>query len=171
MSKNFWIALLAGLVIAGAIVAVFYNSTKSGHLAIEGKIVRVRSVSLESNTLVAVDFRITNTSAVPLVVNGVSIIIERKGQEPETGLEVSKSDVDTLFKVTPALGVKYNDVLAAPDRLDGGKTVDRMAEASFMLPVSAVKSRDNLVVHIDDVDGAGFDISEHPDANQKDAKK
>ena len=161
MSKQFWGFLIVGLAVAGAITAIFMRATKSAHLEVDGKIIKVRAVSLDSDsTLVAVDFRISNTSGVPLVVSGVSMKLEQNGAETLDGLEVSKSDVDTLFQAHPLLGVRYNDVLGAPDHLPAGKTIDRMAEASFMAPLAAVDQRKDIILHIEDVDGAGFDIVE-----------
>ena len=162
MSKTFWGFLLVGLAVAGAIVAIFWGATKSAHLAVDGKILKVRSIPLGGDAaLVAVDFRISNTSGVPLVVNGVSMKMLRYKEEPLDGLQVSKTDVDVMFQSHPLLGVKYNDVLGAPDHLAGGKTVDRMAEARFEASEAAVESRKGIVLHIDDVDGAGFDIAEN----------
>jgi hypothetical protein len=79
------------------------------------------------------------------------------------GLEVSRSDVDTMFEHHPLLGAKEYDVLAPPETIPPGKTVFRMAEASFQASESAVSSRKAMVVHIEDVDGAGFDVSEKKD--------
>ena len=161
MSKQFWGFLVVGLAVAAAITAIFMSATKSAHLDLDVKIIKVRAVSLDGDSaLVAVDFRITNTSGVPLVVSGVSMKMEQYKADTLDGLEVSKPDVDTLFQAHPLLGLRYNDVLGAPDQLPAGKTIDRMAEASFMAPLTAVDNRKAIILHIEDVDGAAFDIAE-----------
>jgi hypothetical protein len=162
MTRQFWGFLAVGLAVMAIVVALIWSSTKSAHLDLDGKIIKVRSIPLGGDTaLVVVDFRVTNPSGVPLVIREVSMKMERYGQEPTLdGLMVSKGDVDTLFKAHPLLGTKYNDVLGPPDTIPPGKTLDRMAEASFEAPEATVEVRKGVVLHIEDVDGAGFDIVE-----------
>ncbi len=168
MTKQFWSFLAVGLVVVGAGVALIWTGTKPNHLDLDGKVQNVRSIDLgDGSDLVVVDFRVTNPSGVPFVIREVSMNMEQYGQEPLKGLEVSKSDVDVMFQGHPLLGAKDNDVLAPPETIPPGKTVYRMAEASFQAPASAVASRKNLIVHIEDVDGAGFDIPEKQDVAEK----
>jgi hypothetical protein len=168
MSRQFWSFLAVGLVVVGAGVALIWSGTKPNHLDLDGKFLNVRTIELgDGADLVVADFRITNPSGVPFVIREVSMNMEQYGQEPLKGLEVSRSDVDFLFREHPLLGTKDNDVLAPPETIAPGKTLYRMAEASFQAPQSAVASRKNLVLHIEDVDGAGFDISEKKDVAEK----
>ena len=102
-------------------------------------------------------------SDVPLVLREVSLRLEGEQKDPLIGLETSKSDVDTLFQSMPDLGPKYADVLAPPDQIAPGKTLDRMAEASFEIPDALARSRRGMILHLEDVDGAGFDIRETPE--------
>jgi hypothetical protein len=157
MSKQFWSFLAVGLAIVAAAVAVIWTGTKGAHLEINGKILNVRGIHLGDSELVAVDFRVTNPSDVPFVVNEVSLRLG--GQEQLKGMEVSPSDVDTMFQVHPQLGGKDNDVLAPPQTIPPGKTLYRMAEASFTGLASIASVQKDLVIHIEDVDGASFDIS------------
>lgn len=161
MSKQFWSFLAVGLVVVGIAVSAIWTGTKSAHLDLTGKIIKVRSIALGAgSTLVVVDFRVTNPSGVPLVIREVSLKMERYKEEPLDGTEVSRSDVDTMFSTFPLIGPKYNDVLAPPETIPPGKTIDRMAEASFDSPESAVEFRKAVILHVEDVDGAGFDITE-----------
>jgi hypothetical protein len=161
MTKQFWSFLAVGLVVVGLAVSVIWTSTKSNHLDLTGKIIKVRSIAVEAgSSLVIVDFRVTNPSGVPFVVREVSLKMERYKEDPLDGVEVSRPDVDTMFQVRPLIGPKYNDVLAAPDTIAPGKTIDRMAEASFDAPEDAVELRKGIILHIEDVDGAAFDIAE-----------
>jgi hypothetical protein len=161
MSKQFWTFLAVGLAAVGLAVAAIWSGTKSNHLDLTGKILKVRSLELEpGSTLVVVDFRVTNPSGVPFVVQQVSMKMERFKEDPLDGVEVSRTDVDTMFQAKPLIGVKYNDVLAVRDTIAPGRTIDRMAEASFDAKESDMEFRKGIVLHIEDVDGAGFDISE-----------
>jgi len=153
-----------GLAIVGAAVALIWSGTKSNHLDLDGKFLNVRAVPLGDGTeLAIVDFRVTNTSGIPLVIREVSTSMQLYGNAPLKGLEVSRSDVDTMFEHHPLLGTKDNEVLAPPETIPPGKTIYRMVEASFQASESAVSSRKALVIHIEDVDGAGFDSSEKKD--------
>jgi hypothetical protein len=168
MTRQFWSFLVVGLIAVGAAVALLWTGTKGNHLVLDGKFQNVRTLDLGDGTaLVVADFRVNNPSDVPLVIREVSMTMEQYGQDSLKGLEVSKSDVDFLFQEHSSLGGKANDVLAPPDTIAPGKTIYRMAEASFKAPASAIASRKNLVVHIEDVDGAGFDIAEKQDAPEK----
>jgi hypothetical protein len=161
MSKQFWSFLAVGLVAVALAVSAIWSGTKSNHLELTGKILKVRSIPLEGgSSLVVVDFRVTNPSGVPLVIREVSLSMERYKEDPLPGVEVSRADVDTMFQAQPLIGVKYNDVLAPPETIPPGKTIDRMAEASFEAPETAVEVRKGMVLRIEDVDGAGFDILE-----------
>ena len=175
MSKQFWAFLAVGLVAVGVFVASVWNGTKGNHLDLTGKIIRVRTTALPDSTLVVVDFRVTNPSDVPLVIREVSLKLDQSkpGAKPDakqdllTGTEVSRSDVDTMFDSLPALGPKYSDVLAPGETIAPGKTIDRMAEASFEVPKSVADSRKQVILHVEDVDGAGFDIPEKQDTAKK----
>jgi hypothetical protein len=172
MSKQFWAFLAVGLVAVGVFVASVWNGTKGNHLDLTGKIVRVRTTALPDSTLVVVDFRVTNPSDVPLVIREVSLKLDRskpggKQEDPLGGTEVSRSDVDTMFDSLPSLGPKYNDVLAPGETIAPGKTIDRMAEATFEVPKSVADSRKGVILHVEDVDGAGFDIPEKQDIAKK----
>lgn len=161
MSKQFWGFLAVGLVAVGIAVSAIWSGTKGNHLDLTGKILKVRSIALEGGTsLVVVDFRVTNPSDVPLVIREVSLKLLGYNKESLDGVEVSRGDVDTMFKEMPLIGVKYNDVLAPPETIQPGKTIDRMAEASFPEAETAVEVRKAVILHIEDVDGAGFDIAE-----------
>lgn len=142
-------------------MAMIWSGTEKAHLDLTGKIIRVRSIPVDDKTsLVVVDFRVTNPSAIPLVIREVSLKMERYKEDTLEGTEVSRSDVDTLFETFPRLGVKYNDVLAPPETVEPGKTIDRMAEATFEVPQAAVEVRKAITLHVEDVDGAEFDITE-----------
>ena len=152
--------LSIGLVVVGVAVSMVWTDTKGNHLVLTGEILKVRSAPIENRTLIAVDFRVTNPTEVPFVIRELSMKLERFKEDPLEGVKVSKSDVDQLFTMFPALGVKTNQVLSQGETIPPGKTLERMAEATFEIPQSMADYRKGVVVHIEDVDGAGFDIAE-----------
>lgn len=171
MSRQFWTFLAVGLVIVAGAVALIWSGTKGAHLELNGKIINVRSIALDNGMqLVAVDFRVSNPSDIPFVLREVSMTLETAGQ-PLKGLEVSRGDVDTMFRNHPLLGGRDNDVLATGDTIAGGKSLYRMAEASFETTAAALRSRNGLTIHMEDVDGAEFDLSEAEAEKQAEDKK
>lgn len=167
MTKQFWAFLLVGLAVVGIAVAFIWTGTKPNHLELESKFLSVRAAPIgDGRELVIANFRISNPSGVPLIIREISMQVELYGQPPLQGLEVSRSDVDTMFQLHPLLGGKDYDVLATGDTIAPGQTIYRMAEASFDASESAMAARKQVVVHIEDVDGASFDIPEKPEAKK-----
>lgn len=154
MSKQFWTFLLIGLAVIGILISSVLFSTKSAHLELKGQILKVRVLALSDKaSLVVVDFRVTNPSAVPFVVRSVDMKLERQSGEAVDGTPISKPDVENVFKYEKLLGPKYNDVLGIRDKITPHQTVDRMAGARFELPESDIDARRALRLRIEDVDG------------------
>ena len=59
MSKQFWLFLLAGLAVVAGLLFLLFAGTKGAHLRLEGKILKVRVLSLPGSkaVLVTSDFR------------------------------------------------------------------------------------------------------------------
>ena len=54
--------------------SAIWSGTKSAHLELTGKILKVRSIPLEGgSSLVVVDFRVTNPSGIPFETREVSL--------------------------------------------------------------------------------------------------
>jgi len=161
MSKQFWVFLIAGLGIAGGVLALLLVGTKSAHLELTGEILKVRVLNLGPQaSLVVADFRITNPSGVPFVVSGVEMTLQPAAGETATASVVSKPQVDAVFQGARIIGTKYNDVLSLQDRVAPHQTVDRMVAGRFELPESSIDRRKSLRLKIDDVDGASAEIAE-----------
>lgn len=162
--------LAVGLAIAAIAVFLTLTANQGSHLRLEGNILKVRVLPLTNSgaSIVFVDFRATNPSNVPMVVNGTKLRLvpgggdtkDKKAAEPIDGVVISKSDMDALFQNEKLLGLKYNDVLSLQDRIEPHKTVDRMIGARFEVPEAAINSRKSLTVLIEDVDGATTEIGE-----------
>jgi len=148
------------------VVAVLFNTmltaTQGAHLRLEGKILKVRVLALPGSAaaIVIVDFRATNPSNVPFVVNSVTLHLEPAAGEAADGSTISKNDIENIFRYQKLLGPKYNDTLSLQDRIAPHKVADLMTGARFELPESAVNSRKSIRLRIEDVDGASAEITE-----------
>jgi len=162
MSKGFWIFLAAGLAVVGGLIFTMLSATQGAHLRLEGKILKVRVLALpgSSASIVVADFRVTNPSNVPFVVNSVSFQLEPAKGDATDGTTISKNDIENLFRYEKLLGPKYNDTLSLQDRIAPHKTEDLMAGARLELPETAVNSRKSLRIRIEDVDGAVAELTE-----------
>ena len=162
MSKGFWMFLAAGLAVVGALVFTMFTATQGAHLRLEGKILKVRVLALSGSaaSIVVVDFRATNPSDVPFVVNAVTLHLVPATGDAVDGQIVSKADIENIFRYEKLLGPKYNPVLSLQDRIPPHQTLDLMAGARFELPEAAINARKKLRIRIDDVDGAVAELSE-----------
>jgi len=163
VTNRFWGLLVLACMGVGALVWVVVYFNKSAHLELTGAILKVRAQSTDpTNTMVVADFRITNTSGRPFVVNAVSVNMDvPDGSTPVESKILSRSTVDQLFQYFGQLRPKYNDVLTLQDRIEPGQTVDRMVAASFDVPPSVVESRRTLRVRIEEFDGVVAEIIEN----------
>jgi hypothetical protein len=162
MSKGFWIFLVAGLAVVGGLIFTMLTATQGAHLRLEGKILKVQVLALPGSaaSIVVVDFRVTNPSNVPFVVNSVTLHLEPAKGDASDGNTISKSDIDNMFRYEKLLGPKYNDTLSLQDRIPAHKTADLMTGARFELPESAMNGRKSIRLRIEDVDGATAEITE-----------
>jgi hypothetical protein len=161
VSKQFWTFLLIGLAVVA--IAIFFTlvGTKGSHLDLEGKILKVRVLSLNPNaSIVVVDFRAKNPSDIGFLVKNVTMTLEPGSGEPVDGAPISKYDVENVFKYEKLLGSKYNDVLSIRDKITPHQTVDRMVGARFELSEAAIESRKSIKLQIQDMDGALAEIGE-----------
>jgi hypothetical protein len=163
VSKQFWIFLAVGLAAVGIVIAAVWFGTKSAHLELTGKILKVRVLALGPKaSLVVLDFRVTNPSDIPFVVSDVSLKLTEAGGNADEGSAASRGDIDNVFAAQRLIGPHFNDVLGLRDRIAPHKTLDRMTAARFEMPESDVNARKSIVLHLEDVDGAMADLAETP---------
>jgi hypothetical protein len=169
LSKRFSLFFVAGLAVVAVLLLFLFTGTKGAHLRLEGKVLKVRVLALSGSaaSLVMVDFRATNPSDVPFVVNSVKLKIDSATGETVEGVTISKPDIDNVFQYAKLLGPKYNDVLSLRDRIMPHQSADRMVGARFEMPEPLVNSRKALRLEIEDVDGAVAVISETPGLPEK----
>jgi hypothetical protein len=161
MGKRFYIFLAAGMAVVAVLISGILVGTKSSHLELTGNILKVRVLALgEKASLVVLDFRVTNLSAVPFVIGSVSMKLEPSAGEAVEGSQVSRVDMETVFQAQKLIGPHFNDVLTLRDKIGGRQTLDRMTGARFELPESAINQRRSLRLRLEDVDGTVAEITE-----------
>jgi hypothetical protein len=161
MNKQFLVFLAIGLAVVAAVVSFTWVGTKGAHLALDGKILKVRSIGTdEKTTIVVLDFRLNNPTKTPFVVReGTITVIGADGKEV-VGDTIARTDMNRVFDYYKLLGPKYNELLIIKDRVNGGQWIDRTIAATVALPASEFDQRKNLTLTLDDVDGPQFKFSE-----------
>jgi hypothetical protein len=166
VNKRFLLFLLAGLAVAGGVVFIFLTATSGAHLRLEGKILKVRVLSLPGSRpdkpacLVVVDFRATNPSDVLFVGSSVKLQLDPATGESVEGTPIAKPDVENIFRYEKLLGPQYNPVYSLQDRIPPHRSVDRMAAARMDVAEAVVQNRKALRLRIEDVDGAVAELTE-----------
>ena len=151
---------LVGLGAVGAAIFGAFYMNRGSHMHLTGSILKVRSMADGDGAVVFADFRVTNTAAIPFVVNSVQMTMETPDGETATAVVLSKSDVEAISKARRLLGPKYNDVLSIQDKLPPVQIVDRMAAGRFKFPPRFLETRKTLRLRIEEVDGAVSEIVE-----------
>jgi len=151
--------LVGLLLVGGALFAVLYMN-RGSHVELTGEILKVRSLADGDGSIVFVDFRVTNTAAIPFVVNSVKMTLETPDGEVADAVMFSKSDVEKVTRYLKLLGPKYNDVLSIQDQIPPIQTVDRMAAGRFAFPPKFLQPRKTLRLRIEEVGGVVSEIVE-----------
>ena len=161
MSKQFWTFLGIGLALVAIVVGISLYGNKGSHLELTGKILKVRTYEMNPNaTIVILDFRTENPSDIPFVVKSFDIELTPASGDPVTGMSISKSDLDAVFKFEKFIGAKYNDSLGVGDKVAPHQKFDRVVGARFDLPESAIESRKSIKVRFHDLDGPVSELTE-----------
>src|SRR5215472_16410493 len=149
MNRTFFIAFGIRLVGVAIFVVGTLVTTKSGHLSIEGKVMKARSLPTDTqSTLLVVDFRAHNEAKIPFVSQQAKVIVVKPDGSEVEGDTIAQSDMDRVFDYYKILGPTYNPVLIQRDRIKGGETMDRMVASSVALPEADVQKRKNLIVRL-----------------------
>ena len=155
------IYMLAGLAVVAAGVAWVLYSQRGGHMELTGTILKVRTLSTDENSSVAViDFRITNVADYPWMVRSVSVAVTDGQGYLVEGSTISDVDAARLFEYFPLLGQKYNDSLIPRVRIRPHQSVDRMVSVRFEVPEAQLRTRKSLHVRVEEVDGGFSEIAE-----------
>jgi hypothetical protein len=150
-----------GVVICAIAVFVIVYMQRGAHLDLEGSIQKVRTLPMDEQSSVAIiDFRMHNPSDYPFLVRKAEVSAVGPNGAPLEGAVISEVDAKKLFQYFPQLGPKYNNTLLMSARINPKQSVDRMLAARFEVPEKVLQSRQNLRIHIDEIDGPAAEISE-----------
>ena len=163
MSRQFWTFLIVGVgVVAVALVGILWVN-KGSHLELTGKILKVRTLSVEQNaTILAIDFRVTNVASYPYMIREARVTMDTKDGKTLDAMTISRVDTDRVFEFYKVLGPKYNQTLIQRDQIAPHQTTDRMLAVRVEAPLAAVDGRKNLHLVLDEADGATSELSEIP---------
>ena len=160
MKKTLLTFGIAAIVVLAVIAGVFYIQ-RGAHLELQGKILKVRTAPIDDKSSVAVvDFRFTNVADYEFDVRKVTVmLVDSSGAQTE-GSTISEIDAERLFQGIPLLGQKYNPSLITRNKIPPHATQDRMIAARFEVPEDRLDHRRQLVVRIEEVDGAVSELRE-----------
>jgi len=68
--------------------------------------------------------------------------------------------VNRVFDYYKILGPKYNETLIMRDKVGPGALMDRTVAATFPLTEDEIEKRKKMTLHLDDVDGPSFELTE-----------
>ncbi len=169
MTKNILKMAGIGLALLGVVVAVIFFANRGSQIRLDGSIQQVRVQAMSPNScVVIVDFRFINPADYPFVVRDATLHLKVDDEPPVKGAPVSVNSAKQVFdyysKVNPDLGVQYNEMFRARDRVEPNESLDRMLMARFDIPASEAEARTGLTVRIEEVDGAVTEIHEERQA-------
>ena len=160
MKKTLLTFGIAAIVVLAVIASVFYIQ-RGAHLELQGEILKVRTAPIDDKSSVAVvDFRFTNVADYEFDVRKVTVmLVDSSGAQTE-GSTISEIDAERLFQGIPLLGQKYNPSLITRNKIPPHASQDRMIAARFEVPEDRLDHRQQLVVRIEEVDGAVSELRE-----------
>jgi len=151
---------IAAIVVLAVIAGVFYIQ-RGAHLELQGKILKVRTAPIDDKSSVAVvDFRFTNVADYEFDVRKVTVVLVDSSGGQTEGSTISEIDAERLFQGIPLLGQKYNPSLITRNKIPPHATQDRMIAARFEVPEDRLDHRQQLIVRIEEVDGAVSELRE-----------
>ena len=157
MSKQFGIFLGIGVVVVAIALVFIVYGNKGSHLDLKGEIIKVRTGAIDENSSAAVlDFRVQNTSDVPLVVRDVTVTADPPSGDPIESQIIAKRDYQQLLSFNRFLGQQYNQGLSIKDKIAPHEQIDRMAAVRFEVPQAQLDKAKQLRMVIADMDGAEF---------------
>ena len=159
MTKGLAVTFAVGLLIIGAAVWGVFYSKQGAHLVPQASILKVRTQKVEDlNSLVVIDFRLTNNADYPMTIRRADMNVETNGNTTE-GLAVSGEDANKAFTYYPLLGERFNDPLRVRDQVPAHKTVDRMMAFQIALPFAELEARKKVTMRIEDATGPVVEFS------------
>ena len=154
MSRGLAITFAIGLLLIGAAVWSVFHAQAGAHLVPQGSILKVRTQKIDdTNSLMVIDFRLTNNAGFPMVIRKADVTVETRGGETISAQAISGADANKVFTYYPLLGQRFNDVMILRDKVPPHQTIDRMMAFQLSLPWTDLESRKKVTMQIEDVTG------------------
>lgn len=161
MNRGTLIAALIAVAIVGSMIGGGLYWTRNNHLELKGKVLKVRSYSIDQDYTVAViDFRVTNPSTSQFVVKDIDVTLDTRQGKTLDGSIFSEIDARRLFDYYKVLGAKFNETLVTKDKIESGATMDKMLAVRFTATDADIQNRKGLHILIHDIDGPVTEIVE-----------
>ncbi|MBM3787726.1 MAG: hypothetical protein FJW30_25500 [Acidobacteria bacterium] len=153
--RTLLVCALLGFAVVGLVIGTGLIVSRDTHVELTGKIAHVRMAEIRAGqTVVIVDFRVTNPSGYPFMVKSADIEVMGGDGKLLTGRFIAGPDVKPLFAALPELGgEQYNASIGIRETVKKRETVERMVAAIFDAPVAELRGRKKIAVRFKEVDG------------------
>lgn len=156
MKNGFGAAFAIGLAVIAIAVAGILFMQRGAHMALPGKITRVRTIGSDAASSVAlVDIEFTNSSDYLWVVGEISVTFEDAQGNQFDGRVASLIDAQRLFDASGSLG-SFHPPLGTGSQIPPHDSRQHTLAAQFDAPESVLQARKHLKVRIDEVNGSSF---------------
>ena len=159
MSKGFLTGFGAMLAVLSLIVYLIHLNQRGNYLEPQGQITGIRQAPIDdANSVLILDFSMTNPSDRDMVVRTVSVTAEL-ANGAQDGDAIASSDVPRLYRAHPELGAVRNEPVKARERVAPHQTASRSAVVRFSVPASDLASRRSVKLVIEDVTGPKLELT------------
>jgi len=153
--------VLVGLALALLIGGIGFLLNTPSQVRLDGKILKVRTVPAdEAASIAVVDFRVTNPSGALFQLKRLTVVVTTAAGDEVEGLPVAQIDLDRVLDYHKVFGPRYTEMLKERDRIRPKEQVDRTAAGSLSISEKDLQDRKNLVLRLQDADGAVIEIPE-----------
>lgn len=160
MRNGFGAAFAIGLAVIAVAVGAMLYMQRGAHMALPGKILRVRTIGSDGPSSVAlIDLEFTNSSDYLWIVREISATFEDGKGNRFDGRVASLVDAQRLFDASGSLG-SFNPPLGTASKIPAHRTESHTLAVQFDVPESVLQARKHLRVQIDEVNGSSFEFTE-----------
>lgn len=153
--------IFIGVGLALVLVGIGYWLNTGSQVRMDGKILKVRTVPADDAASIAVvDFRVKNLTRALFQLKRMTLVVTTAEGQVVEGLPVAQMDLDRVLDYHKVFGPRYTAMLKERDRIRPGAQEDCTAAASFSISEKALQNRKNLVLTLQDADGAMIEIPE-----------
>jgi hypothetical protein len=160
MNKPFAIGFGAAVAVLVVVMAYFFYAQRGQQLAPTGRISQVRTTALDdTSSALVVDFEVTNPSDREMIVRFLRVGIHKADGSSPDDMAIAASDLPAMFRYHTELGSLDHQAMRERDHIPPHQTVTAVAAVRFDEPESALKSRKDVFVSIEDVTGPTLELT------------